>query len=78
MKLFATILLFSSLASASEYSFVYRFEKELLELKIEGESYEVAYDRAALKCFKHFKRGQFLKEERGLDIIDVCANPRKK
>jgi len=39
-------------------------------------SYNEAYERAAKACYSHFKDGKPLNEDKGLDIIDVCANPR--
>lgn len=81
MKWFAAILFvlfLSSLANAADFTFIFKMKGDILTLKVEGNNYESAFDRAALMCFKHFKRDQFLTEEKGLDIIDVCANPRNK
>ncbi|MFP5519761.1 MAG: hypothetical protein ACLGGX_07650 [Bdellovibrionia bacterium] len=59
-----------------EYSFKFRLQQETLEIRKKAASYEDAFETAAQECFNHFKNGEKLSEDRGLDIIDVCANPR--
>lgn len=86
MKAFLAITIFafscSSFAwtshdpAAKEYSFKFRMAGQTLELKQSAGSYEEAYERAAQQCFKFFKGPGKVSEDRGLDIIDVCANPR--
>lgn len=86
MKTFIAIAIFafscSSFAWSSretvtkEYSFKFRMAGQSLELKQGGGSYEEAYERAAKQCFSFFKGPGKVSESRGLDIIDVCANPR--
>ena len=61
---------------AKEYVFKYKLSGETLEIKRTAPSYEDAYAQAAQQCFSHYKGGQKVSEDRGLDIIDVCANPR--
>lgn len=40
-------------------------------------SYDDAFDAASIKCAKHFRAGEkHLSEDRKLDIVDGCANPR--
>lgn len=62
------------------HKFVYRMKStqnvEVFEFSSTAPSYEDAFERAADACFKHFKNGKKLTEDSGLDIIDVCANPR--
>lgn len=58
------------------YSFKYKYQNEKFEINKPALSYEEAFDQAASECFKHYKAGQPVTEEKGLDIIDVCANPR--
>lgn len=62
------------------HRFIYRMKSpqnvEVFEFSSTAPSYEDAFEKAADACFKHFKNGKKLTEDRGLDIIDVCANPR--
>ena len=59
-----------------EYIFKYKLSGETLEIKRSALSYEDAYAQAAQQCFSHYKGAAKVSEDRGLDIIDVCANPR--
>lgn len=61
---------------SKEYSFKYNLAGETLEIRRPAQSYEDAYQAAADQCFKHYKGRGKVSEDRGLDIIDVCANPR--
>lgn len=86
MKLFLTIAILSFSCSSfawiskespgKEYTFKYQLSGQTLEIKQAASSYEDAYDQAAQQCFNHYKGQGRVSEERGLDIIDVCANPR--
>lgn len=58
------------------YSFKFNLKKEIFEYSQKAPSYEDAFHKAAQACYNHYKGGRRLSEERGLDIIDVCANPR--
>ena len=62
--------------SVKEYNFKFKMSGQTLELTEQAASYEEAYERAAQQCFRHFKGQSRVTESRGLDIIDVCANPR--
>jgi hypothetical protein len=63
-------------AAAKEYTFKFNLKGSTYEVTHKGGSYEDAYQVAAQKCFTHYKDGKKVSEDRGLDIIDVCANPR--
>jgi hypothetical protein len=63
------------------HRFVYRMKTEAqkmetFEFSSTAPSYEEAFEKAAQACYRHFKGGRRLSEDKGLDIIDVCANPR--
>ena len=58
------------------YVFKFKMNKETYEYSLSSQSYEDAFEKAAQSCYQHFKGGRHISEERGLDIIDVCANPR--
>ncbi len=59
-----------------EYVFKYKLSGESLEIKRSAQSYEDAFKVAAQQCFTYYKGAGKVSEDRGLDIIDVCANPR--
>lgn len=76
-----TVLLFLSVANASndtlpKRTFLYSLDNKTLEVTKENLSYEAAYEQAAIECFNFFKGTKIVSEDRGLDIIDVCANPK--
>jgi hypothetical protein len=58
------------------YSFKFHMKGETYEYQQSANTYEEAFSNAAKACFSHFKAGRHLSEDDGLDIIDVCANPR--
>lgn len=59
------------------YSFKFKLKTDSFEYTRKAASYDEAYESAAQACFSHYKNGHHLNENEGLDIIDVCANPRK-
>lgn len=62
--------------AAKVYSFKFKMQNETFEFSKQAPSYEEAFETAAKACYRHFKGGRRISEDRGLDIIDVCANPR--
>ncbi|MGZ3744877.1 MAG: hypothetical protein ACXWRE_08765 [Pseudobdellovibrionaceae bacterium] len=58
------------------YNFQFKLKSEVFPFSTKALSYEEAYETAAQACFKHFKGGRHISESEGLDIIDICANPR--
>ncbi len=58
------------------YDFKFKLKSDIYTFTRTATSYEEAYETAAQACFKHFKNGRHVNEDEGLDIIDVCANPR--
>ncbi len=59
-----------------EYTFKFKMKTGTFDYSRSAPSYDEAYEAAAQACFKHFKAGRHISEDQGLDIIDVCANPR--
>lgn len=59
-----------------EFRFKFNFKGQSYEVRQKSQSYEDAFEKAAKACFSYYKAGQKLNEEKGLDIIDICANPR--
>lgn len=64
--------------SKSGYMFVYYYKGTRLEIEKSGSS-TTAFSAAAKECFQYFiKKADLSKnDEEGMDIIDVCANPKK-
>lgn len=79
LLMLSILTLFSfNLASAAEtFNFKYQFQGEVLTISQQGNDQNHALTIAAKSCFRHFKGNQKVNESKGLDIIDVCANPRK-
>lgn len=71
-----TLAWVSTQPSEQEFKFKFTLQKEKYEYTTSANTYEQAYERAAQACFNHFKAGRRVSEDQGLDIIDVCANPR--
>lgn len=63
-------------SAQKEYHFTFKLANEKLDITRTADTYEDAYDAAAQQCFKFFAGSKSLNEDKGLDIIDACANPR--
>ncbi len=66
----------STEGTKKDYDFVYRVNGHPITITRTAASYEEAFDKAAQDCFRVLKNGRKLTEDKGLDIIDICANPR--
>jgi glycogen synthase len=82
-----TVFLTVLLATTTSYSmtnpqpktwtFSYKAAKsQTFQIKKSATTYEEAYKSAAKDCFKQMTQGKYPGEDRGLDIIDICANPK--
>jgi len=60
---------------AKSYAFKFNLQGDVYEYNQKAATYEEAFEQAAQACFSHFKAGKKVGEQRGMDIIDVCANP---
>jgi hypothetical protein len=59
------------------YTFNYKpLKDKAFAIKVSASSYETAFKLSAKECFQKLTQGQYPGEEKGLDIIDVCANPK--
>ena len=47
-----------------------------IEIKQVAPTKDLAFKLAAKECFNQLTGGKYPGEERGLDIIDICANPK--
>ena len=60
-----------------EYKFVFKANiNSNFEVKKQATTKEAAFKLAAHECYQHLTAGMYPGEERGLDIIDICANPK--
>lgn len=65
-------------SESSNHEFEYIYHKEKLTISISKKiNKDEAFKQASKKCFEHFTKGVYPGEEKGLDIIDSCANPKK-
>ena len=74
--LFVFALFSQSALSAQTFDFKYSFEGERLSISQEAPDYNAALTKAAKSCFSHFKAKTKSNQQKGIDLIDVCANPR--
>jgi len=58
------------------YSFKYRVDEKTLEYSEKASTYEEALEKVSQKCFNDLKGKARVNMNRGLDIIDICVNPR--
>ncbi len=66
-------------ASMSKKTWAFNYKdlsKKPFQIKKEAASYEEAYKSASRECFQQLTGGKYPGEEKGLDIIDICANPK--
>lgn len=61
----------------------YKFAGEFLEVESTQSTYEKAIEDGSMKCFNFFTHAKDntqkvkMDEDKALDLIDVCANPRR-
>lgn len=78
MKLFISILFFSCIVKADTY-YSFKFKtKDELKISVPANSYQEAYKKATMQCYKLLTKGEYQGEERSLNIIDICVNPLVK
>jgi hypothetical protein len=68
-----------NLASQTEksWSFKYKVSKsQSFQIQKKAASFEDAFKAAAKDCYKQMTQGKYPGEEKGLEIIDICANPK--
>jgi len=75
--IFLLVILTSLSAEAAPITQSYCYPSEPgLIVRVQAEIWEDGLKKAARTCFKALTRGVYPGSERGLDIIDICANPR--
>lgn len=76
MKTLIFLVLLCSTAEAKEFKFTYTLGRDQLQYKTNAETWETAFKRGADFCFDFFTKKEPFSEDRWLEIIDTCANPR--
>lgn len=62
--------------SATEKVYLFKFKNIQEPISKKASSKEEAFKLAAKECFSKLTGGKYPGEEKGLDIIDICANPK--
>lgn len=63
--------------SPKTFSFQFKAPKaKAFSITQKASSKEVAFKLAASECFKKLTGNKYPGEEKGLEIIDICANPK--
>lgn len=75
--LIISLLLFSQLAYAKNYTFEYNTTDSLKITITDAYDRQDAFRKAAKLCYKILSKDKYPGEEEGLKIIDICANPKK-
>lgn len=75
--LLISLVSLSSMAASKEYTFKFKASSQsIFQINKKAETKEEAYKLAAKECFQKLTGGHYPGEEKGLEIIDICANPR--
>ena len=75
--LFMSFLFTGAFVNAKPFSFKFKpFNAKFFSITQTAPSQEEAYKLAAKECFKKLTGDRYPGEEKGLEIIDICANPK--
>lgn len=69
----------SAQVSGVKKAWMFQFKdlsKNKFQIKKEAATYEEAFKLASKECFNKLTHGTYPGEEKGLDIIDICVNPK--
>jgi hypothetical protein len=61
---------------ATEKTYTFQFKAIKLPIVKKAHSKNEAFKLAARECYTKLTGGKYPGEEKGLDIIDICANPK--
>ena len=67
---------FSATEPMNERIYNFKFKSISKPISKKAPSKEDAFKLAAKECFTQLTGGKYPGEEKGLDIIDICANPK--
>ena len=75
--LFTGLVALGAQPNSKSYSFQFKAPKaQSFAITQKAHSKEEAFRLAAKECFKKLTHNQYPGEEKGLEIIDICANPK--
>ncbi len=63
-------------ATNAEKAYHFQFKSINKAIVTQAVNKDEAYKLAAKECFSQLTGGQYPGEEKGLEIIDICANPK--
>ncbi len=66
-----------NIAVKKDYEFHFNFKGKDFSTSVTAANWDGALETAAKSCFKYYKGSRYVSEDEGLDIIDVCANPKR-
>lgn len=77
MKILLIILLCLQSFGAEEKTntYQYEYENKIFTFKVDGDYYK-GLVKAGEACFEFYAKDKNLTKQEGIDIIDVCANPK--
>ncbi len=68
---------YSTTTSDSNFEFKFKpYLGETFALSVKAKDQYEALERAAQSCFNHYKKNRSISTDEGLDIIDICVNPK--
>ncbi len=78
ITLFTALNGFSSTgpSNSKNFKFSYSAGKQIFEVQTTAANRDAAFKIAAKECFQKLTGGKYPGEDRGMDIIDICANPK--
>lgn len=77
-QIFLMTLIFglNAWATVPQKTYSFKFKTINNPINTVAASKEDAYKIAAKECFNKLTGGKYPGEEKGMDIIDICANPK--
>ena len=77
MALVLTTAVSQASQNIKEFKFLFKPANSItFEIRKQAATKDAAFKLAAKDCFNQLTGGKYPGEERGLDIIDICANPK--
>lgn len=67
----------SSSSVIKTWTFSYKpLKSQQFQIKKNALTFEEAFKSAAKECYQQMTQGKYPGEDKGLEIIDICANPK--
>ncbi len=58
------------------FKFQYNYQNDVFRTTELSSDFNEALKLAALKCFQYYSQKVTLNESKGIELIDICANPK--